>query len=472
MLFFFHRYAPRSFNPFNYKANTEVILSIKKGDWLRANREGSLHLVSSYWGKCALALQNILSFGSLHKRLERSIYFNFLAMSVEFLNPTNRNVLEIYIKRKLALFERVLKKLDRVNERKFDKRPILYNMKQFERDSLLQAHLIEQIKKAVRRQGEPQIIQLAKAGLDSGLFPVLIQKGVSGAYWMRSKEREVLGLFKPFDEEPYAINSPTKRGEQAPLGRRKMRAGVAVGEGAHNEVAAFQIDSFLGFGVVPKTYYACFTHEAFHSIRENRLENLKQKKKYGSFQQFIQGFVPFSRLDRELIRDIPLDEYQTVLFLDLLIGNSDRHFNNLLVGDGKLAAIDHGYCFPDLPPSMGMALWDVLPQANEIFHAGFKKLANNFPMDELSWKLRKNCFRSVKSMQRMRERLALFRAAVNADLRAREMVWLFSVENFCRLADLGDSLDEKAREIVEGYIPQKEELSKSSLLERWLLGYS
>jgi len=428
---------------------------MKKGDWVQANREGSLRLVSSNWGKWALALQNIVSLGSFRKRLERAIYFNFLAMSVEFLNPTDESVLRVYIERKLALFERALKKLDRLNGRKFDKSPIIFNMKQFERDSLLQAHLIKQMKEAVRRQGEPEVIRLAKEGIESGLFPVLIQKGLSGAYWIRSKEREVLGLFKPFDEEPYAINSPTKRGEQVPLGRRKMRPGVAVGEGAHNEVAAFQLDSFLGFGVVPKTYYASFTHEAFHSIRENRLENLKKKKKYGSFQEFIEGFVPFPRLDRELIPDIPLDEYQMVLFLDLLIGNSDRHFNNLLVGDGKLAAIDHGYCFPDVPPSMGMALWEALPQADQIFHVGFKKLANHFPLDELSWKLRKSCFRSVKSMQRMRERLALFRAAVNADLTAREMVGLFSIENFYKLVDLGDSLDERAKEIVELYTISK-----------------
>ena len=383
-------------------------------------------------------------------------------MEIEFLNPYDEKTFKVYIERKLVYLNRLLNHIKKLNRKAFDVRPILDSIRSYHMGSLKQALIIKQMKAAYRRQGVPLIVKRAQEGLDAGLFPVLITHGRSGSYWMRSKEKEVLGIFKPFDEEPFAINNPARTGEYAALGKRVIRPGIAVGESAHNEVAAYLLDSFFGFGIVPHTCYACFTHHAFFLFREKKQKYPRKKKKYGSFQEYIEGFVPIPKLPREYLEQIPLDEYQTMLFFDLLTGNSDRHLNNLLIGEEKLAAIDHGLCFTDSAPDMPMIVWSSFPQSDKPFHPEIVKLAHHFPLERISWKLRKNCFRSVQSMERMRERLALFVAALDAGLVPSQMTRLLTWENFARLMNKGSYVDEIAQKIVEHYDPEP------PALQRWL----
>lgn len=464
-LFLLHHYPTRNFNPFQFKENVKILWRRSDNDWLRADRSGELSIVRTFWGKALLFFQNLLSLGAFHKRLERSIYFTFLSMEIEFLNPYDENLFKVFLERKEAYLWRLLKTVRRINCKYHDIRPIQASIRLYKIGSLDQARIIQEMREACERQGVPEIVKRAEEGLESGLFPVLIARGRSGAYWMRSKEKEVLGIFKPFDEEPFAFNNPTRTGEHVALGERRIRLGVRVGEAAHNEVAAYQLDAFFGFGIVPRTYYACFTHQAFYLLRENPFYDIgKRKKKYGSFQEFIEGFVPIPELPLEYIEKIPIDDYQTVLLFDLLTGNSDRHMNNLLVGEDKLAAIDHGLCFTDMAPKMALMIWGSFPQSSQPFHPEVKKLVNEFPFERLSWKLRKNCFRSLESMERMRERVMLFRAAVNRGLVPKEMVCLLTRENFERLMDQKSGKEALAQEIVDTYVP----ITKPPLLERWL----
>ena len=453
LLLFFHKYPARSYNSEHYKENVKRLLVKRECHWIRSTRDGKLFLVESKKTKRLLMLQNFLSLGAFRVRLERAIYLSTLALSLEFLNPFDRETFKSYFDRKLQLMQTLLDHLEWVNNKDFTKRKeIEYNIWLFKIGSYIQEKTIREMHQAVRRQKKPRIIEEAQEGLAAGLYPLLIPEGRSGAYWMRSKAKEVLGLFKPFDEEPFAINNPTRGAKITYLGDRKMRAGVRVGEAAHNEVAAFRVDRFFGFGIVPKTYYASFTHHVFFGMRDGSFQSFgAPKKKYGSFQEYIEGFVPFYSLAASEIPKIPQDEYQTLLFFDLLIGNSDRHLNNLLIGDEKIAAIDHGYSFPDRPTSLEVLIWGLQPHADALFHPEIKKLANDFPFERLSFCLRKNCFRSLASMDRMRERLALFRAAVNADLKIQEMGLLFNRENFKELEGLGLMLDKKADKVVKFY---------------------
>lgn len=48
-------------------------------------------------------------------------------------------------------------------------------------------------------------------------------------------------------------------------------------------------------------------------------------------------------------------EMSKIALLDFIVGNSDRNFSNLLVSDGKLVAIDHGYAFSGLYEGAGPA---------------------------------------------------------------------------------------------------------------------
>ncbi len=446
-----HRYSAKNFNGLNFKDNIKSIRGKRKNDWLRANREGKIFPVSSCWGKFWLWLQNKVSLGAFHERLERAIYLSFFSMALEFLNPLDREIFKEFVERKLKMMDRLLNCLEKVNGEEFGKRELIErNMELFHRRSFIQAKIIKQIHQAVHQQRKPEIVKLAEEGIRAGFSPHLVGQGKSGSYWMRSKEGAVLGLFKPFDEEPFAINNPTKGGRITFFGDRKMRPGICVGEAAHNEVAAFQLDKFFGFGIVPKTYYAYFTDRGFYS----RLDPLHKTphKKYGSFQEYIEGFISFYQIAASEVPKIPLDEYQTLLFFDLLSGNGDRHLDNLLIGDEKLAAIDHAYCFPDVASSLETICWSLKPHTDKLFHPHIKNLANDFPFEALSCRLKKRCFRSYRSMERLRERVALFRAAVNADLTPHQMSFLFSWQEFVKLVDLGSDLDKQAGLIVKTYV--------------------
>ncbi len=97
-----------------------------------------------------------------------------------------------------------------------------------------------------------------------------------------------------------------------------------------NERAAYLVDRFLGFGMVPPTV-----------IRE-------LDKRVGS----VQRFIPNTKMGKELTRkeeDQLIGEDKLKLnILDFLIANTDRHGGNFLVRNGRIIAIDHGYSFHDL----------------------------------------------------------------------------------------------------------------------------
>lgn len=91
-----------------------------------------------------------------------------------------------------------------------------------------------------------------------------------------------------------------------------------------NERAAYLVDRFLNFGLVPPT-----------TIRtiDGRV---------GSFQQFIAD----AQLGMEVEGGkLSKDDRIKLNIFDLIISNRDRHGANYLIKDGKIVAIDHGYSF-------------------------------------------------------------------------------------------------------------------------------
>ena len=106
---------------------------------------------------------------------------------------------------------------------------------------------------------------------------------------------EVVGLFKPFDEEIYAPNNPLGPDFRSPLGDRTGHVGIRVGEAVHREVAAFCVDAFFGFGIVPKTYYASFIHPAFFLSTEKREEKMRPKMKMGLLSRVCRRVFPLSK---------------------------------------------------------------------------------------------------------------------------------------------------------------------------------
>ncbi|MFN0065300.1 MAG: hypothetical protein ACKVOH_03575, partial [Chlamydiales bacterium] len=467
--FFLHAYPARLFDPRQIKHNIGLICRKQERDWLDSTLSGRLMLVTSRWHKLRFWLKNLLVFGAVNSRTKRVVYLSMMALTLELKNPFGAEIFYHFFQRKLHLIEEVRKRLKFLNGRYWDQDKVQENVDIFYTNSLLQQHIIKNMIKVVNRAKEPLIIKEAKAGLRSGLYPVLVTKGGSGSYWMRNPNREVLGIFKPFDEDMGAPNNPVGPSRQGPFGFRRVRAGTRVGEGAHNEVGAYLIDSYFGFGIVPRTYYASFTHKNFFLASQNRHLTLgKDKKKYGSFQEFIQGFISFSDLDVSEIPKIPLIEFQLLVVLDMIIGNSDRHAGNLLIGNDKIAAIDNGFCFPDIPENMTVWLWRYVQQGREPLCAGLVQLIENFPFEEISWKLRKRCSLPIGSIDRMYERITLFREALRFGLVPAEISFLFERKNLEMLKDFKETLPEKCKIIIQDFLPHKEKKLQGSLIEQWL----
>lgn len=100
------------------------------------------------------------------------------------------------------------------------------------------------------------------------------------------------------------------------------------------ERAAYLVDLFLGFDLVPPTV-----------IRE-----------IGGYIGSLQKFVPDAILGYQAKRRMPerqeylTAQFQTMRLFDFIVSNSDRNVGNYLVTEsGKVAAIDHGICFPQIP---------------------------------------------------------------------------------------------------------------------------
>lgn len=442
-----HRYEIEQMDLSHISDNVAILFRMAPHDMLSAAADGELQLHSTKWGKSWFFFKNILLLGAPQSRVKKVVYFTFLVLTIELNNPFDTKILMRFLERKLALLKRLLKGIEKINGKRWDQSAIYTHLDLFERHSLLQHFIIQNMHKAVQRQKRPSIVKEAQAALDKGLTPILITEGISGSYWMRDSRRGIAGLFKPFDEELLAPNNPIGASHQGALGQRRARKGCRVGEAAHHEVAAFIVDSFFGFGIVPRTYYAKFSHRTFYLSRETEASS-REKTKYGSFQEFVDGFVPLTEIFQKGEAKFSKVEFQLLIVLDLIIGNTDRHTGNILIGDEKIAAIDHGLCFPDENSQLSTWYW-ALPMGKEPLLSTLVDLVTDFPFDALGWRLKKRCFISENCLSALRERVVLFAEGVKSGLVPDQLASLLKSPYLAPLCGYKDSLPQRAQEQVE-----------------------
>lgn len=452
--FLLHKYSAEHYSPVHMKHNFRELLSLEPGEWLDCDMEGKLRRLKTGWSRLWFRLRNLFTCGAFQSRLVKAVFFTLLTGTIELNNPFHRALLIEYLERKIAFIERLRKRVQKINGKKWPTEALDLYVAIFRRNSLLQNQIIIRMEKAVRGQKKTELHREIEAALKKGLHPLLVTEGCSGSYWMRGTDRQIMALFKPFDEDNFAPNNPVGPRLQASLGQRRMRPGVRSGEAAHREVAAFVIDQFFGFGIVPRTYYARFTHHTFYSAREDILSGRRvAKTKMGSLQEFIEGFIPLNKLPKEEWSTIPLDELHLLIVLDVILGNADRHTNNMLVGLGKIAAIDHALSLPDIPAEPSTWYWSRFEQAKQPLLPAIAEIVLNFPFERLSSKLRKRCEIELSSLYRMRERVALFAAGVRAGHTLADLAGLMTLANLEELMDLNSTLCAKAGEIVSKYTP-------------------
>lgn len=459
--FLCHIYGPDQFSILHIKENFREIIRLKPGDFLDSTRQGKVKRLTRSYQKRWFKIKNFFLWGCFQNQVERAVYYTFMTFCIEIYNPFDKEVLPLFLERKTELAKRTMEKIKYINRKRTDWPLIAHNIELFRRASLLQEIIIEKMQVALKRQKKEPIIEDVKVALKKGLYPLLVTQGLSGTYWMRASNQDIAGLFKPFDEEAFAPNNPIGPSMQGSLGQRRMRPGIRVGESIHREVAAYFVDQFFGFGIVPKTYYASFTHHAFFQAvtrREELAFDLRRivKTKMGSFQEYIEGFSSLGDTPKELWDKIPDIEFQLLVILDVILGNMDRNAGNILVSEDKIAAIDHGLVLPDINFHISDWYWSLEPGKKPLYPALIDLLLN-FPFDELGYKLKKHCFIDLLCFERMRERVILFREGVKITPIPAELKGLLSDSNLFHLHDFNLTLEERAEHLAQKHFDKKKE---------------
>ena len=242
-----------------------------------------------------------------------------------------------------------------------------------------------------------KIINQALIGFAKGLKPKLLEDGTSGVYQIRNVDKEVIAIFKPFDEEANAPNN--QKGYVNSFGSKSFREGILSGEATIREEATFLLDSFCdkyNFDV-PSTTFVELCHKAFkinfeemktmendeyvkrssimkrfliENLRGGKGNNSSEQdifmsnekynyipKKYGTLQKFISSTGVVADYSYSLFT---VEEAHKIMILDFRILNCDRNDENILIQKKiktsedsdeekkfyKLIPIDHALSFP------------------------------------------------------------------------------------------------------------------------------
>lgn len=224
------------------------------------------------------------------------------------------------------------------------------------------------------------LLHNVELGLESGGLPRLTPDGSGGTYLMPDADGTVpVGVFKPTDEEPLAVNCP--RGLGVSLSGEGLKKGTRVGEGAFREVAAYlldhqlpgKIDSTSGYSAVPPTTLVRCRHRIFNYNKEDSEDWIMtgaQLGKLGSLQHFV---TAVSNCEDMGPSRFPSEEVHKIAILDIRLSNTDRNGANILVQQSeeapflKLIPIDHGYCLPESIEDCTFE-WLYWPQASVPFN--------------------------------------------------------------------------------------------------------
>lgn len=450
LYFIFHSLRNFHFDLKYCKDNGLLIVKLRDNEWLDATKRGHLVTLSDPKSKVWFFLKNVLTLGAVAARVERVIEATFLVYSLEVNNPFSKKVLLQFLKQKEIFLSGLINRnlgSPRLQASMRD------NLDHYMRASYLQLRIIEKMHRAVKGQKRTRLVERGTLAIAFGMKPQLSAAGLSGSYLILGEKHELLGIFKPFDEEMGAPNNPTGSIFQGALGQRRVRRGCRSGESAHHEVGAYLVDHYLGFGLVPPTYYASFSSNLFFCNREDRSQNLSMKTKYGSFQEFYSGCSPITEVTNEQLQAIDRIEYQMLLILDVIIGNQDRIFTNFLIKGRSLVAIDHGLAFPDrVTGALPTWWWNSKLVGYQLFDSSLVDLLKFFPFNELSWKLQKRCMIESGSISRMQERVTLFSEGVYAGLLPYRLAELMQEKYLFPLVGLKSTLSFKAKEMVQKYI--------------------
>ena len=340
-------------------ANSQVIASLQEGDLLGYDQEGRLYVQKS--GDQSQKTQRVFDEAQAKTLKQEKSQAIVLATqkhfetvdSNEFLG-TYRKILQV-INQDQALSDIVKKNL-------------VYELYQSHYNHLCNGGIDPVTAEAtitIMMSFDPEVDPEIKERIS----PSRATGGMSGAYYVRNREGEKIGIFKPRDEEPYMPNNPNrcKRRDTGVI-RNEMRNGQASGTACYKEVIAYEV---LGdFAPIPHT---SFIEVYFpRSLRDKDMELIL---KLGSFQRFVEGYT-LDCMRNLAVESIPVLDMQKMASSDIVGGNADRSMGNMMYDPQKkqLHCIDQGITFLssldwNLPPDDILAEvschWGDFPQCKE-----------------------------------------------------------------------------------------------------------
>lgn len=223
-----------------------------------------------------------------------------------------------------------------------------------------------------------------EAAINEDIHPKRIVQGSSGSYFCRNRDKKIVGVFKPKDEEPYGPLNPKwgKYFQKNLCCCMYGRACLVANQGYLSEAGASIVDSSLGLNIVPKTKVVRFVSTSFHyskvtRTKTNAVKNASQRfpqigkrlrqglpPKTGSLQMFVNGYkdatIVLKQLNLEALQPATRAHlqhlFEKLVILDYLTRNTDRGNDNWLIkyvppAEGEeesidIAAIDNGLSFP------------------------------------------------------------------------------------------------------------------------------
>ena len=113
-----------------------------------------------------------------------------------------------------------------------------------------------------------KLINEVQLGFLNNLKPSAnIDEGTSGVYFLKNTNKNIIGIFKPIDEEAFAPNN--QKGYIGKFGQPSFRKGILSGEGSIREVAATLFDKDKHMFKIPETTFVEISHESFSNNSKN-----------------------------------------------------------------------------------------------------------------------------------------------------------------------------------------------------------
>lgn len=235
-----------------------------------------------------------------------------------------------------------------------------------------------------------------------GILPEKAESDYHEVYYLFSRFKEKLGVFKPREERYWYAD----------------RYGASEKREAHlSEVTSSMLDRRLGLGLIP---YTCAFSENFCGFPPSPKIKANPTPapgiRAGCYQLYVANSVSLfslleaddlwesnydllqNQLDTPNNRELKFVNFEQMAFLDLLLGDNDHHFKNILVKSGdegqkRLVLIDNGGSFPwrhffKLPFYKKVPLhqfkWSSLPQADRPFTDEMIKTISSLKITDLN----------------------------------------------------------------------------------------